>query len=278
MDTLIRILGERIAVRHGATLVVDNRPGASTIIGSDIVARAPPDGGTLLIAANSFLVNPHIRTLPFDPLTSFAGVCELVEIPQVFAVNAQSHYMSLTDFVAAARENPGRLSIGSNGPATGQHVVAEVFRRAAAIDFTYVPYPGGAQAVNALMGQQIDSMTAAFADLHSQWKAGQLRVLATAMARRTPLAPEIPTFREAGFDFTVPSWLGLHVPAKTPAPVRARLEQWFAEALAEPRTNDVLANMQMGVNSLCGAPFDAFLKEQYEALGKIVREAGIKAQ
>jgi tripartite-type tricarboxylate transporter receptor subunit TctC len=278
MDSLIRVLAERIKAAHGASVVVDNRPGASTIIGSDIVARAPPDGGTLLMAANSFLVNPHIRALPFDPLTSFAGVCELVEIPQVIAVNARKPWKRLADLVAAAKENPGRMTIGSNGPATAQHVVAEVFRRAAGIDMVYVPYPGGVPAVNALMGEQIDAMTTAFSDLHAQWEAGALRVLVMSLAKRTPLAPDIPTFREEGFAFDLPSWLGLHAPANTPAPVRATLERWFSEALNAPETKPLLANMQMAGVGLCGAPFDAFLRQQYDGLGKIVREAGIKAE
>lgn len=278
MDTLIRVLGERIQAKHGTTLVVDNKPGASTIIGSEFVARAPADGGTLLMAANSFLVNPHIRKLPYDPLTSFAGVCQLVEIPQVVAVNARSPYMTLADLIADARRKPGQLTIGSNGPATAQHVVAEVFRRGAGIDMIYVPYPGGTPAVNALMGEQIDSMTTAFSDLHAQWEAGSLRVLVSSMAKRTPLAPDIPTFREAGLDFELPSWLGVHAPAKTPAPVLATLERWFAEALDASETRARLASLQMAGVGRCGAPFDAFLRTQFDGLGKIVREAGIKAE
>ncbi len=278
MDSLVRVLGERVKAAHGATVVVDNRPGASTIIGSDIVARAPPDGGTLLMAASSFLVNSHIRTLPYDPLTSFAGVCELVEIPQVIAVNARSPWNTLADLVDAAKKNPGKMTIGSNGPATAQHIVTEVFRRTAGIDMVYVPYHGGVPAVNALMGQQIDSMTTAFSDLHAQWETGALRVLAMSLAQRSPLAPDVPTFHESGFAFDLPSWLGLHAPAKTPASVRAKLEQWFSEALAAPEVKPLLANMQMAGVGLCGAPFDALLRQQYDALGKIVREAGIKAE
>lgn len=278
MDTLIRVLGERISARHGATLVIDNRPGASTIIGTEIVARAPGDGGTLLMAANSFLINPHIRPLSYDPLKSFVGVCELVQIPQVVAVNARSPYRTLAELVDAAKARPGKLTIGSNGPATAQHVVAEVFRQVAGVDMIYVPYPGGAQAVNALMGEQIDSMTTAFTDLHAQWESGALRVLAQSYGRRSALAPDIPTFREAGFSIELPSWLGLHAPAATPEPVRAKLAQWFAEALADPQTQPVLANLQMDGIGLCGGPFDDFLKVQFDGLGKVVRDAGIKAE
>jgi tripartite-type tricarboxylate transporter receptor subunit TctC len=278
MDMLIRLLGERLQTRHGTTLVVDNRPGASTIIGTDIVARAPPDGGTLLMAANSFLVNPHIRPLTYDPLTSFTGVCQLVEIPQVIAVNARSPYRSLADLVGAARARPGKLTIGSNGPATAQHVVAEVFRRAAGIDMLYVPYPGGTPAVNALMGEQIDALTTALPDLHGQWAAGELRVLVMSLAKRSPLAPDIPTFRDSGFDFDLPSWLGLQAPAKTPRPVVETLEKWFAEALDAPETRERLAAMQMNPVGRCGPPFGAFLRAQFDDLGKIVREAGIKAE
>ena len=278
MDMLIRVLGEQIGRAHGATLIVDNRPGASTIIGTDIVARAPPDGGTLLMAANSFLVNPHIRKLSFDPLTSFAGVCELVQIPQVVAVNAKSPWRTLADLIAAAKASPGKLTIGSNGPATAQHIVAEVFRRAAGVDMVYVPYPGGTPAVNALLGQQIDAMTTAFSDLHAQWTAGALRVLASSMGQRTPLAPDVPTFRESGLDLELPSWLGVHAPAATPRPIVDTLDAWFAEALAAPETRQRLATMQMAPVGRCGADFDTFLRVQYDVLGKIVKEAGIKAE
>jgi tripartite-type tricarboxylate transporter receptor subunit TctC len=277
MDMLIRVLGDHIGRNHATTLIVDNRPGASTIIGTDIVARAPPDGGTLLMAANSFLVNPHIRPLPYDPLTSFVGLCQLVEIPQVVAVNARSPYKTLADLIAAAKANPGKLTIGSNGPATAQHLVAEVFRRGAGIDMVYVPYPGGTPAVNALMGQQIDSMTTAFSDLHAQWESASLRVLVSSMAKRTPLAPDLPTFRESGLDFDLPSWLGVHAPAKTPAATVATLEQWFSEAMAAPETQSRLASMQMAGVGRCGPTFQTFLREQYDVLGKIVKDAGIKA-
>ncbi len=278
MDLLIRVLGDYINRAHGATLIVDNRPGASTIIGTDIVARAQPDGGTLLMAANSFLVNPHIRSLPFDPLTSFTGLCQLVEIPQVVAVNARSPYQTLADLIAAAKVRPGKLTIGSNGPATAQHLVAEAFRRGAGLDMVYVPYPGGTPAVNALMGEQIDSMTTAFSDLHAQWEAGAVRVLASSMARRTPLAPDIPTFRESGLDFDMPSWLGVLAPSRTPAPVVATLDQWFAEALAAPDVRARLSSMQMASVGGCGASFAEFMRVQYDVLGRIVREAGIKAE
>ena len=278
MDLLIRVLGDFIARAHGATVIVDNRPGASTIIGTDLVARARPDGGTLLMAANSFLVNPHIRSLPFDPLTSFVGLCQLVEIPQVVAVNARSPSTTLADLIAAAKARPGKLTIGSNGPATAQHLVAEAFRRGAGLDMVYVPYSGGTPAVNALMGEQIDAMTTAFSDVHAQWEAGVVRVLASSMARRTPLAPNIPTFRESGLDFDLPSWLGILAPAQTPAPVVATLDGWFGEALAAPEVRARLASMQMAGVERCGAPYAAFLHEQYDVLGRIVRDAGIKAR
>ncbi len=276
MDILLRILADRIQTRRGVTVLIDNRPGASTIIGSDIAARAAPDGSVLLAAANSFVINPQLRPLPYDPLTSFVGICELVEIPVVVAVNAQSSYRTLADLIADARAKPGRLTIGSNGPATGQHVFAEILRRSTGLDVVYVPYSGGPAAVNALLGGQINAMTASLSDLDAQLEGGQVRVLASSLDARSPLAPDVPTFRESGVDVEMPSWVSVHAPAKTPAPIVATLQTWFAEALAEPAVRQRLASMEMSAAPICGAPFDAFLRAQYELIGRTIREAGIK--
>ena len=151
MDALFRILADRIGRTHNITMIIEYKAGASTIIGTEHVARAAPDGATLLVAANSFVINPHVRKLNFDPLTSFEPICHIAEVPQTIAVHGKSPWKTLGDLIGAAKAKPGEVSIGSNGPTTAQHLVVEKFRRDAKLDMIYVPFPGGAPTVNAAL-------------------------------------------------------------------------------------------------------------------------------
>lgn len=278
MDTLMRLLAERIGRLNNIPVIVDNRAGASTIIGSEIVARAAPDGATVLVAANSFVINPHLRQLSFDPLTSFEPVCHVADVPQAIAVHGKSPYKSLADLIADARRRPGELSIGSNGPTTAQHIVAEKFRRDAKVDMLYVPFPGGPPAVNAIMGQHMTAIASAYPELQSHVQSGDLRVLATTAGKRVPALPDLPTLVEAGIDLDMPSWLMVLAPAKTPAPAMTRLRDWFREAVMAPEVAPRLAPLLLTPVGACGPGVADYLRAQHEAMGKIVREANIKVQ
>ena len=276
-DILSRLLAEQMGRARGVSVIVENKPGASTIIGTESVARAAPDGATLGFIANSFAINAQIRKLPYE-LASFEPLCHLVDSPQVIVVNAASPYKKLGDLVAAARAKPGELTIGALGPATTQHVALEMFKKTAKADMIFVPYPGGAPAVNALLGGHVTSVVANYSEVMAQVMANQLRVLATTSASRIPLLPDVPTTREAGLDFEVTAWFALVATGKTPAPVAAALIDAISGAMKAPELQPRLAQLQLYPVNKCGAAFGEFLRAQNEAMGPIVREAGIKLE
>ena len=278
VDLLARLLGDEIGKAGGPAIVVEDRPGASTIIGTEAVARAAPDGGTVGMVANSFLINAAIRTLSYDPLTSFEPICHLVDSPQVVAVNADSPYKTLDDLLADARKRPGVLTIGALGPATTQHVAAEMLMKYAHIVMTFVPYPGGAPAVNAIVGSQVASTVANYSELQPFIAAGKLRPLAVMTARRISSLPDVPTVREKGLDFDITAWFAMVATGKTPKPAVAALIKYFSEALTRPATRARLAQLQLTPVSRCGDDFAEFLRQQSQAIGPVVREAGIKLE
>jgi tripartite-type tricarboxylate transporter receptor subunit TctC len=177
-DVLGRLLAQHITESSRRSVVVENRPGAGSIVGTEVVARAVPDGGTVLIVANAFVVNANLRSLRYDPLTSFEPICLLTDVPSLLVVNSASPFRSLNDFLDEARARPGALSMGTVGPAGVYHVTVETLKRAAKVNLTYVPYPGGAPAINALMGGHITSVMSNYGELIEHVKTGKLRVLA----------------------------------------------------------------------------------------------------
>jgi tripartite-type tricarboxylate transporter receptor subunit TctC len=214
-DILARMLAEQIGRTSGRTFVVENRPGAGAIVGTEAVSRAAPDGNTVLLIGNSFVINPNLRKLPYDPLTSFEPVCNLASVPLLIVVNSASPYRKLSDLLEAARGRPGVLTLASSGPATALHIASAMLIRAAAIDMSYVPYPGTAPAVSALLGEHVTSAFADYPGVRQQLKVGQLRALASATRMR--IDPEIPTVAESGYDeLEVDGWYGVAAPAKTP--------------------------------------------------------------
>ena len=275
IDIFARLFGEEIG-KSGQTVVIEDRPGASSMIGTEYVARAKPDGLTVLISSNSTLITPRLKKTAINPLTDLIPVCNLAESPQVIAVNKASPFKTLKELVAAAKEKPGNFTISSNGPASTQHLVAEMFKRSAQIDMTYVPYNGGAPAVNAVIGGQVTAVAGNYSEVHGQIDGGELRPLATTMSKRIPSAPNIPTAREEGFDFDIASWHGVAVPAKTPAAEVERVRDLFMTALKSPDLQKKLAVHQYLPTGVCGAQLVDVMKEQSDTIGRIAEIAGIK--
>ena len=276
IDIFARLLADEIGRSGETSVVVEDRPGASSMIGTEYVARAAPDGATVLISSNSTLITPVLRKSTFDPTRDLTPVCILAESPQVIVVKADAPYKSLADLVAAARGAPGALTIGSNGPASTQHLVAEMFKRVAGADMTYVPYPGGAPAVNAVIGGHITAVAANFSEVHTQIDAGLIRALATTASQRIAAAPATPTAREEGVDFDMTSWHGVALPAKAPPDVVARVEKLFMTALNAPELRAKLALHQYAPTGVCGAPVADFTRRQMDSITNIARAANIR--
>ena len=198
-DFVARLMAEQISRAQGVTIVVENRPGASGMIGTEAVSRAAPDGTTLLMTANTYLIDAQMRKASYHPVTSFETICFLVESPAVLVANSASPYRTLADLLSAARAKPGELTMASVGPGTSFHIGFATFTRMAHVSMTYVPYAGSAPAVNAVLGEHVTSVFTGYAVVAEHLKAGKLRALAAATLKRIAPLPEVPTFDESGF-------------------------------------------------------------------------------
>ncbi len=277
-DILARVLGEQIGKTGGPTILVENRPGGGTVIATEQVSRAAPDGNTLLLMANSFVINAAVRaSLPYDPLTSFEPVCLMVDSPQIMVVNATSPFKTLKDFIDAAKAKPGEMNYATVGPATTQHIAFEMFNRAAGIKLTYVPFGGGAPATTALVGGHVMAVLANPSEVMEQVRAGKLRAIAVASRERFAPLPDTPTVIEGGIkDFEATAWFGLVAPAKTPTDVIAAHITMFKNALNAPEVQAKLTPQGYRSIGVCGADFGAHIKRQHGEYGRVTKEAGIK--
>jgi tripartite-type tricarboxylate transporter receptor subunit TctC len=279
-DVLTRLLVEEIRQRQGRTMVIENRPGATTVIGTEAVARATSDGTTLLVnAPPAFVIIPHLRRLNYDPLTSFEPICNLVRFPTVIVVNSASPYHTLADLINAAHARPDELTLASIGPASLTHIGFEMLKRAANIKMTFVPYAGAAPAVNALLGNHVTSYFGNYADVSEQLTAGDLRALAVASRTRIDLLPDLLTVAESGYqNYEVEGWFGLFAPAQTPKETLTVLAGWFTAAMQVPDVRAKLAAIGLYPVEICGADFRAFINKQYEEYGRVIREVNFKVQ
>jgi tripartite-type tricarboxylate transporter receptor subunit TctC len=278
-DILARLVAEQAGRQNGPTVVVEDRPGAGTVIGTEAVARSAPDGNTVLMVAPSFIINPSLRKVNYDPLRDFEPICHLAATPMVIVVNAAAPYRSLADLLDAARAKPGELTLGSGGPGSSLHIGFEILKRAAGIEMTYVPYNGNAPAINALLGGHLTSVYADYPTVVEQLKAGALRALAVGSRKRAEALPDVPTIEESGFkDYDLDIWYGLVAPAKTPNDALAQAADWSASAVKTADIKPKLTLQGLYPVGICGAPFGAHLQKQYEDYERVIREAQIKAE
>ena len=277
-DTFARIVTDQIGRSRGPTMVIENRPGAGTVIATEAVARAAPDGSTLLIADSNFLFMSQVRKLSYDPRTSFEPICRLVSSPQILFVNSASPYRTLADLLDAARAKPGDLTLASVGPVSLPRIGLEQLKRAANVDITFVTYPGTAPAASALLGGHVTSAFLSYAGAVEQMKAGKLRALATTTPERVEALADVPTVAESGFKgYEADLWDGVVVPAKTPKEAIAEITSWFTSALQDPDTKRKLGVQGLFPAVTCGADFGALIRKQYDDYGRVIRESNIKA-
>ena len=276
-DDTARIVADQVGRTRGTNFVIENRPGAGTILATEQVSRAAPDGNTLLIVSNSFVINPSLKKLNYDPLTSFAPVCHLVSSPLIFAVHSASPYKSLAALVAAAKAKPGELTVATVAPATTHHIAFEMFKRAADVNMIHVPYPGGAPAVTALLGEHVSAVIANYSEVEAHLASGKLRALGVASRTRIAAAPDIPTVAESGYpDYETEAFFGLVAPAKTPADTISQLSGWFSAALADTGVKQKLELQELYPAGACGGDFAAHLRRQFDNYARVIREAEIK--
>ena len=275
-DLLGRLVGQGVAESIGQPVIVENRPGASGNIGADVVAKAQPDGYTLLLNSLNYVIGPNVMAMPFDTLTDFAPVSMVAGgPPQVMVVHPASGHRTVADLVAYARSNPGKLNIATAGPGTGTHLVGEMFRNYAKIEALLVPYKGGPAEFGAVVSGEANLNFPLVAAVLPLIQSGRLRPLAVTSAKRIPLLPEVPTMAEAGLQgFEADNFIGLVAPAKTPRTVIARLQR---EVAALTRKQDFVDRIErLGMRPVGSSPeeFDAFIREQLRKWAEVVKASG----
>ena len=278
-DLSSRLIADQMSQGLGQPVIVDNRPGGSTVIGNEIVARSAPDGHTLLVTFPSFLISSMLRKVPYDPLKDFKAVSQVISVPMGIAVSIALPVKSFDELLALAKAKPGSIAYGTPGTGTTQHIAVEMLKQRAGVDFTHAPFQGEAPALNAVAGGHVPMALVNASAIAPFAKAGKVRALVVTTRDRADVLPDVPTYREVGFaDLEVTNWAGIVVPAQTPAPVIARLNAEIVKALRNPEVQDKLKTL--GMQPAPGTPeqFGAFLQSEAARYAKVVREAGIKAE
>jgi tripartite-type tricarboxylate transporter receptor subunit TctC len=281
VDVLSRAVGEKLRASLGQPVIVDNRPGSGGNIGADIVAKAEPDGYTLLMSSAGILsINEALYpNMSFNPQTAFVPITLVAEMKMLAVVNSGSPFKTAGELIAAARKEPGKLNFGSPGNGTTGHLGMELFQHAAKVKLTHVPYKSAAEAVIALMGNQIQGVFDNPPTVLPHIRAGRLRALAYAAPKRSPLLPDVPTFDESALKgFEASSWFGLAAPAKTPRAIVSLLAKETGKALREPDVQNRFADLGATLVGNSPEQFDAYVRSETKKWHAVVKAADIKLQ
>jgi tripartite-type tricarboxylate transporter receptor subunit TctC len=279
-DVVARRLAQDMGADLGVSVIVENKPGAGTIIGTQAVASSAPDGYMLLLATFAHAVNPALNaTLPFDPHKDFTPVALLARSFNLVVVNPKSPVHSIADLVAAAKANPGKLTFGTYGVGTSAHLAGELFKDLAKINLTAVPYKGAAPAITDLIGGQIDVMFTTVASAAALIESGQLRAIAVTSAQRSPAFPQLPTVAEGGVPgYAAESWYGLFAPVGTPADIVARLNKSAAAAVQSEAFKTISVNEGLVMVTEPPEALDRFVRVEEERWRSVIQRAGIKVE
>jgi tripartite-type tricarboxylate transporter receptor subunit TctC len=287
LDVIARALAEKAGGALG-NVVVDNRPGAGGNLGADLVAKAAPDGMTIVMGAvATHAINPWpYSKIPYDPVKDFTPITLVAQVPNVLVMNAETaarlNVTTLADLVAYAKKNPGRLNYGSGGNGSAGHLAGEMFKAQAGVSAVHIPYAGGAPAQLALLAGQVDFNFDNLATASANIRSGKLCALAITTAARSPVMPDVPTVAEAGnalglARFDVNTWFGLFGPAKLPADVTARLNKAFVEALNSADIKARMATLMAQPSPSTPEAFGAFVKAELAKYGPVVKASGARA-
>lgn len=279
-DRLARVLANELGKTFGQPFVVDNRAGAGNTIGTAVVAKAAPDGYTLLFTGVFNAINPGLYPkLPYDYVEDFVHITPLSYGPNVLVVKPDFPASTLAQLVALAKDKPGALDFASGGSGTSGHLTMEVFQRAAGIRLNHVPYKGGGQALQDVLGGMVPMIAVNQDTVLPHVKAGKLKALAVTSRQRNPVFPTVPTFVEAGFtDVVVTSWAGLDAPKGTPAAIVERLNAASVKAMSKPEVRQPLEADGWVVSTLPPKEFDTFVRAETERWTRIIKTAGIRLE
>jgi tripartite-type tricarboxylate transporter receptor subunit TctC len=280
-DVLARLVGQKLSERLGQQFVIENRPGANGNLGTEIVAKSAPDGYTIaLIFDGTIAINPAVyRKLPFDPQKDLVPIGNVAQVPLIVVVHPAVPGKNLAEFIAYARANPGRLNYSSAGPGSTGHLTGELLKARAGIDIVHISYKGGGQAVQDLLGGQIQMLLTGLPTVEGHLKGGKLRALAFTSERRVPGAPDVPTLSESGYPgLVVASWYGLFAPAATPQEIVRRLNAELNRILQAADVRERLT--ALGVEPTGGTPeqFAETIRVDTLRWAKVVNDAGIRLE
>ncbi len=279
-DILARAVGQKLTEAWAQSVLVDNRPGGSGMIGAETVAKAPPDGYTVLMASVAEVaVNQNLYArMTYDPLKDLAPVTLAGFTPLILVIHPSVQARSVNELIALAKAKPGRFTFASPGNGSVQHLSGELLKTVARVDITHVPYKGGAPAVTDLVGGQISMFFGGMPIVMPHVKAGRLRALAVTVTKRSPAAPDVPTMEEAGVPgFEITNWFGVYVPAGTPKAVIAKLNTEMSRVLNLPDVKQRLAEQGLETVGNSVEQFDAFFKAEILKYAKIIKDSGARA-
>ena len=279
-DFVARLIAQKLTETWKHAVLIDNRGGANGNIGTELVAKAPPDGYTLLLVANAFTINQSVyANLTFDAERDFAPITAVLAQPNVLAVHPSLPVKSVKEFIALARARPGDLNYASGGAGNNNHLAAELFARMAGVRFTHVPYKGMSLGISALLTGEVQFTFATLVSVSPYIKSGRIRVLAVTSAERVSSMPELPTVAQAGVPgYEAASWVGVLVPAKTPERIVARLNQEIVRILKTPDVNEQIA--RSGAEVLAGTPEQVagIIRGDLKRYSELTKAIGIKIE
>jgi len=276
-DVLARVIASHLEPQWHQPVLVETKPGAGSVVGTTFVARANPDGYTLVLVANSLVINAKLRpTLPYDAIKGFEPIALMVNSPQVIAVNPSSPYRTLKEWLDAAKAHPGTLTLGTVGPGTTQHIAGEMLQRAAGAKLVYVPFAGGAPAVNAVLGGHVGAVLGNLSEVSAQIAAGKLRPLAVTTRERLDELKHVPTVAEAGYPgYEAVVWCGISAPAGTPRDVVQRISDSVGQALNDAEVRQRLLVVGFQPAYLSPTDFAAHIADMAQRYARIIEDAKI---
>lgn len=277
-DIIARVIGQRMSELSGQPVLIDNRGGQGGVLGTDAVAKAPPDGYTIAISsAGALAISPSMEKVAYDTLTDLTPVTLVATVPEMLVIATNVEAKDIGELIALAKAQPGKLNFASSGPGSLPHLAGELFKLTAKIDIVHVPYRGAAPAVNDLLGQQVQMTFLDLPVLLPQVKAGALRPLAIGSAARAPAAPDVPTTAEAGFaDLRIENWYGMVAPKGTPKEIVTALHGLAIKAMADPAVKEKLA--AQGATLIGDEPehFRSFIADETKKWAKVIKDAGVE--
>jgi tripartite-type tricarboxylate transporter receptor subunit TctC len=277
-DIAARVIGQKFTESWGQQVIVENRPGAGAVTGTDLVAKSPPDGYTLLLQTIAFAIIPSLRKLPYDSVRDFAPVTQISALPLVLVVHPSVPAKTVKELVVLATSRPGTLTYASSGNGTSPHLAGEMLKSMAKINLVHIPYKGNAPAMNDLLGGHVMVNVGLLPVLLPYIHTGKLRALAATTGKRLPALPSLPTMAEAGFaGYEISSWQGIFAPAATHGDIVAKLHQEIVRTLNQPDMRQRLENDGTQIVASTPPQFGVFVRGEIEKWARVVKASGATA-